>query len=119
MAIAAVGEGWHNYHHVFPWDYKTSEMGKYSTNFTTAVIDFFAWIGWAYDLKSVSDDLIKKRVLRTGDGTHPYSEERLREQMVDYINNLDHESENVVWGWDDADMHEEDRIDATVSNKID
>ncbi|XP_053681796.1 acyl-CoA Delta-9 desaturase [Sabethes cyaneus] len=119
VAIAAVGEGWHNYHHVFPWDYKTSEMGKYSTNFTTAVIDFFAWLGWAYDLKSVSDELIKKRVLRTGDGTHPYSEERLREQMVDYINNLDHESENVVWGWDDADMDEEDRMDATVSNKMD
>lgn len=119
VAIAAVGEGWHNYHHVFPWDYKTSELGKYSTNFTTAVIDFFAKIGWAYDMKSVSDDMIKKRVLRTGDGTHPYSEEQLREKMVDFINNLDHEQENVVWGWDDHDMAEDDRRDATVSNKKD
>lgn len=119
VGIAAVGEGWHNYHHVFPWDYKTSELGVYSTNLTTAVIDFFAWIGWAYDLKSVSDDLIKKRVLRTGDGSHQYSEERLREKMVDYINNLDHENEQVVWGWDDVDMKEDDRKDATVSNKID
>ncbi|XP_055526041.1 acyl-CoA Delta-9 desaturase [Wyeomyia smithii] len=119
VAIAAVGEGWHNYHHVFPWDYKTSELGKYSTNLTTAVIDFFAKIGWAYDLKSVSDEMIKKRVLRTGDGTHPYSQERLQEQMVDYVNNLDHESENVIWGWDDADMDEEDKKDATVSNKMD
>ncbi|XP_058458284.1 acyl-CoA Delta-9 desaturase-like [Malaya genurostris] len=119
VAIAAVGEGWHNYHHVFPWDYKTSELGKYSTNFTTAVIDFFAWIGWAYDLKSVSDDMIKKRVLRTGDGSHPYSEQRLREQMVEYINNLDHDNENMVWGWDDADMDETDRKEATVSNRKD
>lgn len=119
VAIAAVGEGWHNYHHVFPWDYKTSELGKYSTNFTTAVIDFFAKLGWAYDMKSVSDDMIKKRVLRTGDGTHPYSEEQLREKMVDFINNLDHEQENVVWGWDDHDMAEDDRRDATVSNKKD
>lgn len=104
---------------MFPWDYKTSELGVYSTNLTTAVIDFFAWIGWAYDLKSVSDDLIKKRVLRTGDGSHQYSEEQLREKMVDYINNLDHENENVVWGWDDVDMKDADRKDATVSNKID
>lgn len=118
VAIAAVGEGWHNYHHVFPWDYKTSELGQYSTNFTTAVIDFFAKIGWAYDMKSVSDDMIKKRVLRTGDGSHIYSEEQLREKMVDYINNLDHENENVVWGWLDHDMAEDDRRDVTVSNKM-
>lgn len=119
VAIAAVGEGWHNYHHVFPWDYKTSELGKYSTNFTTAVIDLFAKIGWAHNLKSVGDDIIKKRVLRTGDGSHPYSEEELREKMFDYINNMDHEHENPVWGWDDKDMDEDDRRDATVSNKMD
>lgn len=119
MGIAAFGEGWHNYHHVFPWDYKTSELGTYSTNFTTAAIDFFARIGWAYDLKSVSDDMIKKRVLRTGDGSHTYSEQELTAKMVDYINNLDHESEQAVWGWDDRDMNELDRQDATVQNKSD
>ncbi|XP_055587826.1 acyl-CoA Delta-9 desaturase [Uranotaenia lowii] len=118
VAIAAAGEGWHNYHHVFPWDYKTSEMGTYGTNFTTGVIDFFAWLGWAYDLKTVSDDMIKKRVLRTGDGSHDYSEEQLREKMVDYLNTMDHEDEKPVWGWDDLDMNEEDRIDATISKKL-
>lgn len=51
VAIAALGEGWHNYHHVFPWDYKTSELGSYSFNITTAFIDFFAKLGWAYDSK--------------------------------------------------------------------
>lgn len=39
------GEGWHNYHHVFPWDYKTAELGNYRYNITTAFIDFFAKIG--------------------------------------------------------------------------
>ena len=70
VANLALGEGWHNYHHVFPWDYKTAELGNYSMNFTAAFIDFFAKIGWAYDLKTVSPEIIKKRVLRTGDGTH-------------------------------------------------
>lgn len=28
-------------------------------------------IGWAYDLKTVSHDVIQKRVKRTGDGSHP------------------------------------------------
>ena len=28
--IVAVGEGWHNYHHVYPYDYKASEFGFFS-----------------------------------------------------------------------------------------
>lgn len=51
VALAAFGEGWHNYHHVFPWDYKTSEFGDYKYNISTAFIDFFAKIGWARDRK--------------------------------------------------------------------
>ncbi|GLG96578.1 Acyl-CoA Delta(11) desaturase [Gryllus bimaculatus] len=70
VAIASLGEGWHNYHHVFPWDYKTSELGNYRANFTTAFIDFFAKIGWAYDLKTIPRDTIKRRAERTGDRTH-------------------------------------------------
>lgn len=47
VSLAALGEGWHNYHHVFPWDYRTSELG--CVNWSTAFIDAFAKIGWAYD----------------------------------------------------------------------
>ncbi|XP_052835924.1 acyl-CoA Delta-9 desaturase-like isoform X1 [Drosophila gunungcola] len=93
VAILAFGEGWHNYHHVFPWDYKTAEFGKYSLNFTTAFIDFFAKIGWAYDLKTVSTDIIKKRVKRTGDGTH------------------------ATWGWGDVDQPKEEIEDAVITHK--
>ena len=70
VAMAALGEGWHNYHHTFPWDYKTAELGMYSTNFTTAFIDFFHWVGWAYDLKQPSPSLVQKVVQNSGDGTH-------------------------------------------------
>ncbi|KAK4002430.1 hypothetical protein OUZ56_004258 [Daphnia magna] len=73
VAFITSGEGWHNYHHVFPWDYKASELGKYSTNTTKAIIDFFAWLGLAYDLKSVPESIIRSRVQRTGDGTHPFT----------------------------------------------
>ncbi|XP_076672880.1 acyl-CoA Delta-9 desaturase-like isoform X1 [Andrena cerasifolii] len=89
VSIVACGEGWHNYHHVFPWDYKTSELGNYRFNITTAFIDLFAKIGWAYDLKMVPSVLVQKKVKRSGDGSHE------------------------VWGWDDADQTQEDR-DMTV-----
>ena len=95
VAIMALGEGWHNYHHVFPWDYKTAELGDYSANTTTAFIDFFSKIGWAYDLKTVSNDMIKRRAQRTGDGSHP------------------------VWGWNDKDLPTEDVHEAIIMNKKD
>lgn len=93
MALLALGEGWHNYHHTFPWDYKTAELGKYSVNFTCLFIDAMAKIGWAYDLKTVSEDMIMKRVERTGDGSHE------------------------LWGWGDADQSEEERKEALIINK--
>ena len=65
-----MGEGWHNYHHMFPWDYKTAELGDYGLNWATAFIDFFAYIGWAYDLKQPSEELVKEVVQKLGDGSH-------------------------------------------------
>jgi len=93
VALFAFGEGWHNYHHVFPWDYKTAELGNYGLNFTHAFIDFFAKIGWAYDLKTVSPEIIKKRVERTGDGSHS------------------------LWGWGDSDQPKYEMDDAIIINK--
>ena len=92
MAALAFGEGFHNYHHVFPWDYKTAELGNYRLNLTTAFIDFFAKIGWAYDLKTVSRDTVEQRVKRTGDGSHN------------------------LWGWGDKDLPEVERETITVLN---
>lgn len=72
VAFLTSGEGWHNYHHVFPWDYKAAELGNYSMNMTTMAIDFFHRIGLAYDLKTVPERIVRNRVLRTGDGSHPF-----------------------------------------------
>ncbi|XP_022919265.1 acyl-CoA Delta-9 desaturase-like [Onthophagus taurus] len=93
VAVLALGEGWHNYHHTFPWDYKTSELGKYSVNLSCLFIDFMAKLGLAYDMKTVSVDMIKKRVERTGDGTHE------------------------LWGWGDKDQPAEERNEAIILNR--
>ncbi|KAJ9593738.1 hypothetical protein L9F63_014711, partial [Diploptera punctata] len=39
-------------------------------NLTARFIDFFAKFGWAYDLKVVSEETIKRRILRTGRRKH-------------------------------------------------
>ncbi|CAL1685184.1 unnamed protein product [Lasius platythorax] len=66
VSFLALGEGWHNYHHVFPWDYKAAEL-PYYFSVTTAFIDFFAYLGLAYDLKTASPDIVKKRALRNSE----------------------------------------------------
>lgn len=94
VSMLVLGEGFHNYHHTFPWDYKTAELGKLSTNFTSVFIDLMAKIGWAYDLKTVSMDMIQKRAQRTGDGSHE------------------------IWGWGDKDQVEDEKREAVIINKF-
>lgn len=104
-----MGEGWHNYHHVFPWDYKAAELGNYRGNGTTAFIDFCAYIGQAYDLKTVSVKMIEKRAARTGDGS------RIPRQETGH--NHEHSHEGAIWGWGDTDMKIDDIQCAEFINK--
>ncbi|CAG2111268.1 unnamed protein product [Medioppia subpectinata] len=56
------GEGFHNYHHTFPWDYKASEYGPLDGfNPATIFINTMAVLGQAYDLRQPSADMIGDR----------------------------------------------------------
>ncbi|KAJ9579982.1 hypothetical protein L9F63_004365 [Diploptera punctata] len=81
VSILSQGEGWHNYHHCFPWDYKASEYG-YFFNTSTRIIHVLERFGLVTNLKEATEKMIKKRVNRTGDGTHH------------------------LWGYGDKDMDE-------------
>nr|CBN81527.1 Stearoyl-CoA desaturase [Dicentrarchus labrax] len=76
VAFSAIGmekriarEGFHNYHHSFPYDYATSEFGC-KLNLTTCFIDFMCFLGLAKDCKRVSNEMVMARIQRTGDGSH-------------------------------------------------
>ncbi|GAB0096126.1 hypothetical protein DMENIID0001_115990 [Sergentomyia squamirostris] len=70
VSFITLGEGWHNYHHAFPWDYRSAEFNT-SVRFATTVIDFCAKRGWIYDLKFAKEESVKRRIVRTGDNSHP------------------------------------------------
>eukprot|EP00091_Calanus_sinicus_P003345 TRINITY_DN13503_c0_g1_i1.p2 TRINITY_DN13503_c0_g1~~TRINITY_DN13503_c0_g1_i1.p2 ORF type:complete len:101 (-),score=15.31 TRINITY_DN13503_c0_g1_i1:164-466(-) len=53
VSALAMGEGFHNYHHTFPYAYSTSEWGQ-TLNSTTKLIDLMAYTGQAYDLRTIS-----------------------------------------------------------------
>jgi stearoyl-CoA desaturase (Delta-9 desaturase) len=86
---------------------KAAELGSYSLNWSTAFIDLMALIGWATELKTVSDELIRKRIFRTGASN--LVDKKFAEE--------DAENLPLVWGWDDKDMQEEDKKLALVFNK--
>ncbi|XP_023954052.1 acyl-CoA Delta-9 desaturase-like [Bicyclus anynana] len=68
VATCTFGEGWHNYHHVFPFDYKAAEHFD-TLNWSTKLIRLFNKIGWAYDLREASPMVINRIANRLGDGT--------------------------------------------------
>ena len=67
VSVLAMGEGFHNYHHTFPYDYSTSEWGL-RLNVTTRFINAMAKLGFAYDLRTASPSVVAARAARTG---HP------------------------------------------------
>nr|AKA66436.1 stearoyl-CoA desaturase-1 [Larimichthys crocea]AKA66437.1 stearoyl-CoA desaturase-1 [Larimichthys crocea] len=69
VTFSAIGEGFHNYHHCFPYDYATSEFGC-KLNITTCFIDFMCFLGLASDRKKVPREVVMGRIQRTGDGSH-------------------------------------------------
>ncbi|XP_050306986.1 acyl-CoA Delta-9 desaturase-like [Anthonomus grandis grandis] len=83
VCALTLGEGLHNFHHTFPWDYRCAELGTFAFNTTKHFIELCAKIGWAYDLKITSEEVIRKRIARTGDKTH-------------------------LWGWGDKDQTAEE-----------
>lgn len=64
----SLGEGWHNYHHSFPWDHSFSEFGL-DTGFNTKFLYFLHNIGWVYDMKRASRNVVYGHFQRHGDGT--------------------------------------------------
>ncbi|KAE9528069.1 hypothetical protein AGLY_012491 [Aphis glycines] len=118
VSVATCGDGWHNYHHTFPWDYKNAELLDYKLNLSTLFIDAFSLIGWAYDLKTVPTELVNKRALRTGDGTRKPLPTAADEARTAADAAAAAACTNV-YGWTDNDLPDEDRQMAQIYKKSD
>ncbi|KAF7992728.1 hypothetical protein HCN44_005072 [Aphidius gifuensis] len=87
-SLGILGGECNNFHYTFPSDYKTSEYYHYMSNWTTGFIKLLEKIGWIYDVNCVSEQTIKKRCLKTGDGSHE------------------------IWGWCDIQQSQEEPEEA-------
>lgn len=76
VSVAAIGEGWHNWHHRYPFDYAASEFGvSQQFNPSKAWIDFFAAIGWVTDRKRATGAWAKAKAQRLARMTEDESAE--------------------------------------------
>ena len=66
VALTGMGEGFHNYHHTFPWDYTIAEDGLTWWNPAKWFIDTMFKLGLCSNLKRASNDLIDKTRHRLG-----------------------------------------------------
>ncbi|CAI5714158.1 hypothetical protein KXD40_007950 [Peronospora effusa] len=101
VALGALGEGYHNYHHKYPSDYATSEWGILSGQFnpTKAFIDFCALIGQAYDLKR------SRTAARTRENvTKQVREERLKSATNLAISWWDRQLSHLIFGKTEAQI---------------
>jgi len=65
VAIAAIGEGWHNWHHKYPFDYAASELGVLRQyNPTKAAIDLGAALGLVSERKRATAMWNRERAKR-------------------------------------------------------
>ncbi|CAH1389148.1 unnamed protein product [Nezara viridula] len=66
VSLGNIGDGWHNFHHAFPWDYRSAELGGFRFNLAALFIELMAKLGQAYDLKTASPHIVLARQKRTG-----------------------------------------------------
>ena len=59
VSFGAIGEGYHNFHHTFPYDYAAGETGNL-LNPTKLLIDVMASIGQAHRLRQASPALVHR-----------------------------------------------------------
>ncbi|CAG9566146.1 unnamed protein product [Danaus chrysippus] len=66
VATCTLGEGWHNYHHAFPFDYKAAEHFDLF-NWGTLFIQAFEKLGLAYGLRMATPEMISNLSNRLGE----------------------------------------------------
>jgi len=75
VSIYAGGEGYHNYHHTYPWDYGAGETGNWF-NITKVLIEVSSKLGLAYKLRQATPEIIARtRASRLAKGNEAIEQE--------------------------------------------
>jgi len=77
-----LGEGYHNYHHSFPFDYRASEFGfRFQMNLSCIFIEAMEKLGLAWNLRKASEKVVESAKLRVKENELKQMEESLKESI--------------------------------------
>ncbi|KAI1286039.1 Delta(9)-fatty-acid desaturase fat-6 [Halotydeus destructor] len=82
IAVITFGAGYHNYHHMFPSDYTSSEAHR-KVNFGRELINLLAKLGLAYDLKTASKSSIERLKDKVSGETRKFHDHVMSEEFKD------------------------------------
>lgn len=86
-ALFTFGEGYHNFHHQFPLDYRNA-IRFYQFDPAKWMINVLAWVGLASDLKRVEDHRILRYKIRLQEKTMLAQAEQWVQPMVEKLQEL-------------------------------
>ncbi|XP_049947548.1 acyl-CoA Delta-9 desaturase-like [Schistocerca serialis cubense] len=69
---------WPQYHYLLPWDYRTGEFGSYDDDCVTTAIRVWAALGWAWGLRTVGRDAVRRALAASDDVVSALEEEGRR-----------------------------------------
>ena len=102
VAYFTFGEGFHNYHHKFQWDYRNG-IAWYAFDPGKWTIKFLSWFGLTKDIKKVSEYnilLAKLESMKTSiQGQYSNMPEKLKENYQDKINSFQEGANKIVRSW--------------------
>ncbi|CAG9808430.1 unnamed protein product [Chironomus riparius] len=118
LSLLGLGEGFNNYHYVYPWDYKASEKISTTFNISATLIDFVWMFGIVTKRYTTFIEMVERDAISNGDGSHLYAQ-RMAKVWADksYIKTGDSKRDNInIWGFGDDKMSDEDKKQVKVLN---
>jgi stearoyl-CoA desaturase (delta-9 desaturase) len=127
VSLFTFGEGYHNYHHTFQWDYRNG-IKWFAFDPSKWLINLFYFLGLTYDLKKAQDYEIWENNLRSLNGQlstkYIESAQYCKKLYHKKIANLQNKTKQILLSWKDMEMkyknsYNKDLLDAkAVLDKI-
>ena len=121
VAYFTFGEGFHNYHHKFQWDYRNG-IAWYAFDPGKWTIKFLSWFGLTKDIKKVSEYnilLAKLESIKTSiQDQYSNMPEKLKENYQDKINSFQEGANKIVQSWKELEKEIAQLKKSNIKDKL-
>ena len=107
VSLFTFGEGYHNYHHKFQWDYRNG-IKWFAFDPSKWIIKVLSYVGITYDLKVAQDHLIWESKINS---LKAQLNERLQDSSAsiksaynDRLNNLNTKAKDIIESWRNMEL---------------